>query len=94
MSIDLVVTYERRLRIKAVEDQDRDGRSDIWTTYTEHDGTEMIARVEKDTDGTGKADTFETYTANGSGPVLARREEDKNGDGEIDITRSPTRTVA
>jgi hypothetical protein len=85
-SFDLIVTYQARLRVKVVEDRDRDGRPDGWTIYREHEGEELVARIEKDSDGSGKPDVFETYAVLNGEPVLTKREEDKNQDGTIDIT--------
>jgi hypothetical protein len=85
-AFDLIVSYAARLRTKVVEDRDRDGRPDSWTFYREHDGDEVVVRIERDSDGSGKPDVFETYTIVDGEPVLAKREEDKNQDGSIDIT--------
>jgi hypothetical protein len=85
-AFDLIVTYTARLRAKVVEDRDRDGRPDSWTIYREHDGEEVVARIERDSDGSGRPDVFETYTVVDGEPVLVKREEDKNQDGSIDIT--------
>ena len=79
-------TPRDRLRVRAEEDRDHDGRMDRWITYAPVDGEEMVSRIERDTTGDGKADVFETYEAADGEPRLTRREEDKNADGTIDIT--------
>ena len=52
-AMDMLVTYEDRLRVRAEEDRNLDGRMDTWTTYQKHGGEEHIARVEKDSESIG-----------------------------------------
>jgi hypothetical protein len=72
--------------VRSLEDTDRNGKIDAWTTYEAVDGEEIVSRIERDSDGNGSPDVFETFVAQKGRPVLSRREEDKNGDGKIDVT--------
>ena len=84
-TIDLVMIYQERLRVRTEEDTDRDGQMDLWTRYT-HDGSvEKVGRIERDTKGGGFADTFEIFESQDGETMLVRREQDLNGDGEIDV---------
>ena len=83
--IDLVIVYHERLRLRAEEDVDRDGRMDVWTTYMSEGGVERVARIERDRGGRGQPDTIEIFETLDGRAVLLRREEDTNGDGEIDV---------
>ena len=69
-AMDLIVHYEKRLRVRAEEDRDRDGRMDSWTTYVAFEGEELVSRIERDTDGDGTPDVVETYTETQGRAVL------------------------
>ena len=84
--IDTTITYQDRHRVRVEEDRDREGRTDVWTTYQVVNGSEIVWRIERDTNGNGKPDVFETFQPKDGKPVLAKREEDKNGDGSVDVT--------
>jgi len=86
-AIDHVENFERRLRVQAIDDANRDERMDTWTTYRVVGGQEVAVRIERDTKGLGRPNVFETYRAAPGPPVLEKREEDVDGDGAIDVTR-------
>lgn len=86
-AIDHVENFERRLRVQAIDDTNRDERMDTWTSYQVVAGQEVVVRIERDTRGAGKPNVFETYRAAPGPPVLVKREEDLDGDGVIDVTR-------
>ncbi len=85
--IDHVEHFERRQRVQAIDDLNRDERMDTWTTYQAVGGQEVAVRIERDSKGLGRPTVFETYRAAVGPPVLERREEDLDGDGVIDVTR-------
>jgi hypothetical protein len=86
-AIDHVEHFERRLRVQAIDDANRDQRMDTWTTYQVVAGQEVVVRIERDTRGGGRPTLFETYRAATGPPVLVKREEDLDGDGVIDVTK-------
>jgi hypothetical protein len=86
-AIDHVEIFERRQRVQAIDDTNRDERMDTWTTYQVVAAQEVVVRIERDTKGAGKPTVFETYRAEIGAPVLVKREEDLDGDGVIDVTR-------
>ena len=80
------MTYQNKVRVKSVEDRDKDGHPDTWTDFRVVSGDELVAKVQKDTNHDDKADVIESYDVDSGKAVLAKREEDRNGDGTPDIT--------
>ena len=85
--MDMLVTYEDRLRVRAEEDRNLDGRTDTLDDLSEaRRRGARLARSRRTRPAMARPDVFETYVLLDDRAVLARREEDKNGNGEIDIT--------
>ena len=86
-AIDHVEMFERRVRVRAIDDANRDERMDTWTTYEVVAGQEVVVRIERDPKGIGRPTVFESYRAAPGAPVMVKLEQDLDGDGKIDETR-------
>jgi len=86
-AIDHVEIFERRVRVRAIDDTNRDERMDTWTSYQVVAGQEVIVRIERDPKGIGRPTVFESYRAAPGAPVMVKLEQDLDGDGKIDQTR-------
>jgi hypothetical protein len=60
------------------EDQNRDGRPDVWRAYDRHG---QLVKVAVDTDFDGRSDVHEYY----EGGALIRRESDRNFNDQVDL---------
>jgi len=82
--IDRRVEYERRRRLRDLEDTDGNGDWDVWTHY---DASAKPSRIEKDTNADGAVDVWEYYEGPDAAQMLiVKREEDLDKDGSVDIS--------
>jgi hypothetical protein len=78
------VEYDRRSRVRDLDDTDGNGEWDVWTFY---DVSAKPSRIEKDTNADGAVDVWEYYE--GPDParmLIVKRDEDVDKDGSVDIS--------
>jgi antitoxin component YwqK of YwqJK toxin-antitoxin module len=82
--IDRRVEYERRSRMRDLDDTDRNGTWDVWTYY---DVSAKPSRIEKDTNADGAVDVWEYHEGPDAAQMqIVKRDEDLDKDGSIDIS--------